>query len=281
MAEEAGSEGGAPEWMVSYADINTIMMAFFVVLYASTSASGDKDKGGKSGEPAEGGKEPVQRVAEGIPGIEGKPGGGGNTNDDRMQKVFESLYHRFGPEWTMTNCWSGGPPALHGRGKPGPGFGGGDGDRPAIKSHGHTRDSYSVMVAPKTNDNIVAGGRLYFPEASAELTAEQVKLLRSVANDLAGKMQKIEIRGHSSRRPLAPGSHYTDHWDLAYARCRVVEKCLASQDIDVRRIRLSVAGPNEPMEQDADSPTLAQDARVEIRLLNEWVKEPTASSSRH
>jgi flagellar motor protein MotB len=167
---------------------------------------------------------------------------------------------------------------LHNRGKPGgQGYGSGEGERPSNKSHGHTRDQYSVMVMPKANDNVVAGGRIYFSERSAQLTDEQVRTLRTVSDDLAGKMQKIEIRGHTSRRPLAAGSRYADHWDLAYARCRAVAECLMLQGIDSRRIRLSVAGANEPAQPSAESPMLTQDSRVEIRLLNEWIKEQVAS----
>ena len=132
MAKEQTSEGGAPEWMVSYADMLTIMLAFFVVLYATTGTTSDgKDKGEKAGKGAAASKNPTGAhdgagPREGPGGKEGigpREGGGATAGKDggaklkdaqqaQLDKVFESLYHRFGPDWTVSNCWIGGPPEL-------------------------------------------------------------------------------------------------------------------------------------------------------------------------
>jgi chemotaxis protein MotB len=260
--EHAQAEAGVPEYMVSYADMLTIMLAFFVVLYSTTSVSGNKDKGGKSGEPPEGGKEPASAM--GLTGREIGTEGGPETIDERLKKVFDSLYYRFGPDWTATNCWTGGPPELRGKGRPAM--------LPSRRPPGATRDDFSMLIMPKPSDNIVAGGRIYFDNATATLNAKQTEQLRQVATELAGKMQKLEIRGHTSRRPLPPNSPFRDHWDLAYARARSVEQYLVAAGIDPERLRLSVASHNEPLSSDRDLLKIAQDSRVEIRTLNEWVK---------
>lgn len=256
-------EAGVPEYMVSYADMLTIMLAFFVVLYSSTSLSGSKDKGGKSGETPRGGKEPA--AAEGITGREiGTEGGPDKTTDERLKKVFDSLYYRFGPDWTASNCWTGGPPELRGKLRFGP--------TAPRRPPGTTRDDFSMIITPKSADNLVAGGRVYFPVGTATLDAKQTAQIRQMAAELAGKLQKIEIRGHTSRRPLPPKSPFRDHWDLAYARARSVEQCIVAAGIDPERLRLSVASHNEPMVPDADTLKIEQDSRVEIRVLNEWMK---------
>jgi len=254
--------------MISYADMLTIMLAFFVVLYASTSASGDKDKGGKAGKVAQGGKEYT-----GAKENNGVESGAGAIGEEKLQSVFESLYNRFGPEWTLTNCWTGGP------------FRGtaqadveGDAKRPRKPRFG-PRENHVILSVPKSSENIVTGGRVYFDDTSAKLTDEQQRQLRAVADDLAGKLQKIEVRGHTGRRPLPPGSPYRDHWDLAYARCRAVEQWLVKQGIDPCRIRLGVAGQNEPSDSDGDPVKLKQSSRVDIHLLNEWVKEPPGTEA--
>ncbi len=262
MPKPPEASEGVPEYMISYADMLTIMLAFFVVLYASTSASGDKDKGGKAGAVAEGGKEYT-----GAKDNSGLKAGSQDPTDDRLQPVFESLYNRFGPEWTVANCWTGGP--FRGTAQASDG----DSRRPQRVRYSQ-RDNYVMLSVPKPSENIVTGGRIYFDDTSATLTDEQIRQLRPVAADLAGKLQKIEIRGHTGRRPLPPGSPFRDHWDLAYARCRAVEQWLVSQDIDPRRIRLGVAGLNEPSDDGGDPLRLKQDSRVEIHLLNEWVKDP-------
>lgn len=252
---------GAPEWMVSYADMITIMMAFFVVLYASTSASGTKDKGGKAGQEPKGGKEATLGMV-----VDGQPG---TESQGRMQKVFESLYYRFGPEWTLTNCWLGGPSALRQGSKTQTAQEAGENSNRSMRLGRGGKDA--VMFAPKLDERVIAGGRVFFDDYSIKLDPAQEKQLKGVAEDLAGKLQRIEIRGHASRRPLPPGSPYRDRWDLAYARCRAVNDFLVAQGIDARRIRLGVAGDNEPVQAVGNPLAIRHNSRVDIHLLNEWV----------
>ena len=130
-APQASSEGGAPEYMVSYADMLTIMLAFFIVLYATTGSTSSGNKGEKAGHGAaptrensgpQTGSGPREgagpRGQEQLAGHDGKnPDATADPDPDaarqaRLNEVFKSLYYRFGPEWTIGNCWIGGPPEL-------------------------------------------------------------------------------------------------------------------------------------------------------------------------
>jgi flagellar motor protein MotB len=258
--------------MVSYADMITIMMAFFVVLYAGTSSSGSHDKGGKDGAEAKGGKEATygKQLVQEIPDFDA------DTTDERVQKVLASLYKRFGPEWTVSNCWSGGP-SRH-RSKPQEDAT--ESPRPA--SHipmGQAKESSTVIYANKPNETVVAGGQLFFNDDSATLDDDQKKQLHSVAEVLAGKLQKIEIRGYTSRRSFSPSSPFHDPEDLAYARSRAVSQCMVAAGIDAQRIRLGIAADTELVEAQGDSHGFKRGSRVEVRLLNEWVKALTAGDT--
>ncbi len=126
--------------------------------------------------------------------------------------------------------------------------------------------------APKPGENILVGGRIYFDETSSTLNEAQQQKLGGVAEELAGKLQRIDIRGHACRLPLPSDSPFRDHWDLAYARSKAVRDFLISKGIDAHRIRLSVAGENEPLDGDGEVIPVRQNSRVEIHVLNEVVR---------
>ena len=62
---------GAPEWMVSFADMITILMAFFVVMFSIASGDSNNDKRTK-----------------------------------QQETVLESLQSRFGPKWKPFMTWN-------------------------------------------------------------------------------------------------------------------------------------------------------------------------------
>jgi flagellar motor protein MotB len=289
---EASSEGGAPEYMVSYADMLTIMLAFFVVLYASAGTTssgtskgektGDVEKSSAASGPKQGhGPKAGGGGKEGLGGDKSE-GFGANENPaeadaqarkERLDKVFQSLHYRFGPDWTISNCWSGGPPQLRSLAPAkldrGPGPKGNV--RPSWPKPGNDA---ARARGPRPGDHLLVGGRIYFGEFSADLTEPEMAKLRKAAEELAGKLQRIEIRGHSSRRPLPKDSSYRDSWDLAYDRCRKVKDFLVAQGIDPKRIRLGVAGDNEPQDSGADPLPTKPNSRVEIHILSEYVQSP-------
>jgi chemotaxis protein MotB len=117
------------------------------------------------------------------------------------------------------------------------------------------------------------GGYILFGEHSAELTEEAKKQLQIISTQIAGKPQKIEIRGHTSQRPVADSSAHRDNWDLAYNRCRRTMEFLVSLGIKSQRFRMSVAGANEPKHLATDKALREQNARVEVLLLSELTRE--------
>jgi chemotaxis protein MotB len=121
-----------------------------------------------------------------------------------------------------------------------------------------------------TGQPLAKGGLIYFAQGAVDLSEENQHQLGLAVETLAGKPQRIEIRGHATNRPLPAGSPYHDHWDLAYARCRQTMDYLVSHGIAAERIRLGVA-PQAILSQSVSRPLLlVSDSWVEIYMLNEF-----------
>jgi chemotaxis protein MotB len=204
------SEAGAPAWFVTYADLMSLLLAFFIMIAAMSELK----------------------------------------SEPRVSRAVESLQKQFGPYDQSTGA-------------------GADNRR-----FGSRRDD--GLGAPPTVSNVRVdrnapiGERVYFDEDSAALDDAQRNKLRQIQQQFQGKLQRIEIRGHTTRRPLPPGSPYRDHWELAFARCRAAADELAASGIDPRRIRLGVAAGNEPASPGDDPLVRRENSRVELFLLNEF-----------
>ena len=236
---EAPPSEGAPEWMVSYADMITIMMAFFVVMYAMAPK---KDK-----EDAQSNK----------------------------QRLMDSIYERFGPEFEPFGSLMQDhqPPRTKNTER---GYGKLIGDPPQTDSPERQTERPARIRIPGSGQQTRVGGIILFEDGTTEMSLDELARLRAVAREFAGKPHKIEVIGHASRRPLPKGSHYKDHIDLGYARARRTMELLVEMGIERERMRITSAGSAEPLPPEAGVDPLFQNSRVETYLMD-LVPEPPAA----
>ena len=216
---------------MSYADMITILMAFFVVMYSMA----------------------------------------GTRDETKQEAVMQSLRDQFGPmvpgaaslghgvlidrDSPLARMLSAGQQRKGNKGKHDAGSEIPAGERPKVQTL-------------KPGEQAVVGAIVSFGEGSSEVGPAQRKKLQAAADEFGGKPQKIEIRGHTSSRPVPKGSSYRDNWDLAYGRCRSTMQALVEMGIDRNRLRLGVAADNEPP-SGGDNTSQASLARVEVFMLDE------------
>jgi chemotaxis protein MotB len=124
------------------------------------------------------------------------------------------------------------------------------------------------------------GSFVQFSDDRSELDAPARQRLNDLIPLLAGKQNKIEVRGHTSRRrPDADGT-MLDPWKLSYDRCMATMAYLLDKGIDVSRIRLSQAGPYEPSVGPENAGWKFRNSRVEIIMLNEYIDDFVVTKKR-
>lgn len=114
------------------------------------------------------------------------------------------------------------------------------------------------------------GTVVFFELGSTQLGDAARRGLDAVAEQIRGKPQKVEVRGHTEPEVAARAVTSTEPMDLAYSRCRVAMRYLIDHhQIDANRFRLSTAGGHEPMYTAGDAEKMSKNPRVEVFLLDE------------
>lgn len=204
---EAVDAGAAPGWFVTYADLMSLLLTFFILIVSMSDL----------------------------------------RTEPKVVQAVDAMQRQFGYEASPTGEAGVGP-----------------GRRDAVLI------APPKFKPPPSERLVAAGGSLAFAENSAELTDGERQRLQDIVAPFRGSTQRIEIRGHSTRRPLGDDSPFADHWDLAYARCREVLRLTVEAGIDPKRVRLSVAGEHEPVHTGDEARERRDNSRVEVFLLNEF-----------
>ncbi len=139
--------------------------------------------------------------------------------------------------------------------------------------------SHSVLLTTQGGQRTGIGIVVHFNDDSVEMDAEAIRRLKEIVPLLIGKPQKIEVRGHSSRRPLPVDSPFVDHWRLSYERCLTTMAELEKLGIPHERLRLSQAAGFEPLALPDEQLSGGGYARVEVALLNETTGAKIAQPS--
>ena len=232
----AGKGGGA--WKVAYADFVTAMMAFFLVMWITAQSDSVKEA-----------------VAQYFDNPYAPVGSKGSAPATAVEGATI-----IGPEQSGRGRGKGATPDLS-KEVPDPNREGNAGHKPPR------------FFIRQDTDHTRSGTMIVFADNSADLDAASREQLERIAPALLGKANKIEIRGHASRRPLPDGSRFDDAWQLSYARCLATMRFLVEAGIEPDRIRLSQAGIFEPYTFSSDPARQTQNSRVEIFALSEYVHE--------
>lgn len=235
--------GGAPEWVLTYGDMMSLLLTFFIMLAALSEIK----------------------------------------KEDQFEVLAEALRRRFGKFVSLDDLALYYKPTVatplksvsQGREKLAKTLQG------ASRVKGPSGREAKVR-AIRPGDEATTGGVIFFEEGSNQPLPGFEESLKKISETLVGKPQKIEVRGHTSPRPLPPDSPFKSQWDLAYAECLLVVQKLIELGIEPERIRISLAASNEPLFTDPDPEKRKQNARVEVSLLNEvatGVSSPSKSGS--
>jgi chemotaxis protein MotB len=235
MAIEEDQEPGIPEWVVTFGDMMSLLLTFFIMLVS------------------------MSEIKE----------------EERFQAMVESMRQQFGHEASLSSLVPGDNRprnsnmqhvASQGRAKRKDTLRGGDKTKAPVGEN-------TKVQAIRPGQNATASGVVYFTGIETELTEENKQTLQQITEQVAGKPQVIEVRGHTMAGPLPEENGIRDHWDLAYERCRNVREFLVAQGVDQRRIRMTPAGKNEPIYVGVDSMEQKRNSRVQVMMWDERVPE--------
>ncbi len=142
-----------------------------------------------------------------------------------------------------------------------------------------TGESSTVQIV-RPGSRTVVGTSVFFADFDIDLRAAEKQKLAELVPKIIGKPQKIEVRGHAGRRPLPSGTPYQDHYELAYQRARQVREYLVNElGIEPNRLRMISAGADELMHAGIDPEKLKLNSRVEVFLLDELTESLSGSSA--
>ncbi len=229
---EEDAPPGVPEWVVTYGDMMSLLLTFFIMLVSLSEIDADKKYRAVL--------DAIQQSIGYRTGPIAPPG-----KNFPLNGMVEQLEHL--GSFTDIENGHGGVKNLAVEGKD-------------LKVY-RTREGKSRRV----------GSPILFEVDNIALSPLAEKQLRDVADEMAGKQHKIEIRAHTSKEEPAENANYPDKSQLTYLRARNVKDFLADIGVDPMRVRISAVGDSEPLTDIGDRRAHKHE-RVEVLILDAFTQ---------
>ncbi len=269
-------EGGAERWLVTYADMLTLLLVLFIVLFsisvvntskfiqlktALSNVFGDGPTGTLGGglgllqtDATGSGKSlvtPGQPIAE-------KAGGGAvaDSSDAAARAELREMQRRAGAADEKTDFRRVQAELTAALGKAG-----------LSKAVRFAIDRRGLVITVVTD-------ALVFPGNSAQLLPRGEKILRIVAPPLARESRAIEVDGHTNQQRVSTGP-YPSGWELSTARASSVVRYLVANGVAAKRLTAVGYSDQRPLYPASDPRSITMNRRVEIVVLT---RQPTQES---
>lgn len=233
-------------WLVSYADFITLLFAFFVVMYATSTNNQEKQKS----------FEQSVRVNLKLGGVgantsDGAPAGEGMMQGNETKDAVIPLE----------------------------GF-------PRGKGPGETQDYINRFLDKKldqeSKDKIqnvrhdAVGVRIslasaqFFNPGGTKLRVSALKALSQIAELLKDNTRKVIIEGHTDNMPVAKNAEYDSNWELGSLRATsIVRYLIRYHQIDPSRLAAISYADTRPINKNDSEEGRSQNRRIEIYIVLE------------
>lgn len=235
-ADDAAHDGqGAHRWMVSYADFMTLLLVFFVALYALSTQHSARRDAAAAARPASALAAPVAAVPAPVAPASAASAPAAplpaeqHDADDRRDAVLAGLQTRLQPLVAAGQL--------------------------RLARHGN-------------------GIALEIPEDSLFASAEAVPsprakgVLEALARVLADSRYSIRVEGHTDNRRMS-STQYPSNWELSAARAATVVRALQQEGLAAERLSAMGLADTRPKADNLTEQGRALNRRVDLVLLDD------------
>lgn len=283
----AGRRGGGPaqetaenheRWMISYADMMTLLMVLFIVLFAISQVDQRKFAALKEGltagfgststMPLSGGKAILDQDGV-VPAPVDLTTGLGTKDDGRAKDQQSSAQQTPAQQPTqqqalaMAKQEAARLEEIERR------------IRAALDAE-HLRSDVKFRITDRGLVVALISDDVFFENASAELRPRGRAVLRAVGPVLRPLPEEIAVEGHANRLKIR-GGPYPSNWELSSARASgVVRYLISAQHVPDRRLSATGYGSSRPLYPASDSRAIRYNRRVDLVLVS---RQPAAVRS--
>lgn len=248
---------GAPKWMVTYADMVTLILVFFVLLfsmsqidlvkfqavaesfrnrmifdsYPSTLEMDHPTENSEHREENEGSDDYLNNLSDAEPQEEEEE----QTNSDIMEDNEESLDELLAE----------------------------------VRAFLQENDLENTITANRTDQGVVLilQERILFDTAEADIKSSGESFLEKVGVLLRNIPNEVRVEGHTDNRPIST-LQYPSNWELSGARASsVIRYIINSSDLDEQRFIAVGYGDTRPIAENNSEENWSKNRRVEIIIL--------------
>jgi chemotaxis protein MotB len=228
-------------WLLSYADFLTLLLALFVVLYASARVDAEKNRGlfeglqstFALGELAV--EDPDSGLADAL----------GSGRDEDPRRVPEATGSLAPLERLSSSVLA-----------------------QLDRERARTKSDPGVSVHPTERGLVISlAASEYFPAGGAEIAPERKRVLAAIAPLLAAEDGSLHFEGHTDAQPVKNAA-FPSNWELSSARAAAVARYFIEEHaVDPRRVATTGYAAFRPIAGTETPADRARNRRVEIVVL--------------
>ena len=236
--KKKAKEFSVPKWMVTFSDMVTLLLVFFVILISSADVEGRE----------------MQIVLSAFKGTFG-PLTGGQTLSPGQLEFLGSTIEKLPSEKAGSKL--------------------SEAMKLAISMFEPEQKTKKVRIQQDERGIVISlMSDVLFNPGSADIDLNKAgNILKNLKLLLSGLPFKFRIEGHTDNKPLPINSIFGDNWQLSQARSYAVFKALkelpSQFPLDFEKISLAGYGETRPVDSNNTPEGRAYNIRVEIILLRE------------